>query len=196
MSKKFSYRGLIEGLKKLHFKVSLMALHKQINSYHSKASDGHRKYHGGIKTPLMDFIETTVSQAVTTRSSNEAAHEQDTMASPTVPPHMVQPAAHSDLHREISRERIDELSKYFKARTKGDELHPPIREKLEHSVWEHIHSTIRCARQGDKANAKMHLNIATAACKELGHYMDEEEYRAFVARAEDYMGTLKPPSHT
>jgi len=195
MSNKFSYRSLIEGLKKLHFKVSLLALHKQINSYHSKPSDGHRKHHDGIKTPLMEFIETTVSQAVTTRTNHEPVHEQESTFA-DAPSHVVHPAAKSNLDREISRERIDELAKYFKARTKGDEFHPPIREKLEHSVWEHIHSTIRCARQGDKTNAKMHLNIATAACKELAHYMDEDEYRAFVAHAEDYMGALKPPAQT
>ena len=134
---------------------------------------------------MMNFIQSTVAQAVkvnTNRSSEQASTEIKS------PPH--HPAAQHTGHHELSRERIDELSKYFKERNKGADLHPSIREKLEHSVWEHIHATVRCARQGDKRNAKMHLNIAHTACKELGHYMDDEEYQAFVKEAEDHMGTL------
>ena len=103
-----------------------------------------------------------------------------------------QQAAHPHRHPSINQEHIDDLSRYFKARSKDSDLHPAIQDKLEHSVWEHIHATIRCARQGDKRNAKMHLNIASTACKELGHYMKEEEYQAFVKKAEEHMGTLAP----
>ena len=186
MAKNFSYRALIKGLKNLYSTVALQLLHKRINSYHSKASDGKRKHHDGIKTPMMNFIESTVAQAV--KSNYSTQHDEHADSIIKAPPQ--HPATQHTGHHELSRERIDELSKYFKERNKGSDLHPPIREKLEHSVWEHIHTTIRCARQGDKDNAKMHLNIATAACKELAHYMDDEEYQTFVARAEGYMDTL------
>lgn len=186
MSKKFSYRALIDKLKKLHFKVSLMELNKRINSYHSNVSDGKRKHPGGIKAPLTEFIETTVAQAT---SSNHTNHSYDHLAKERKPePHPAYPETPQP--GQLSRERIDELSKYFKERNKGADLHPPIREKLEHSVWEHMHTAIRCARQGEESNAKIHLNIAHSACKELGHYMEEDEYQAFVRSAEEHMENL------
>lgn len=188
MAEHFSYRALIRGLENLYSKVALHVLHKRINSYHSQASDGKRK-HDGIKTPMMNFIESTVAQAVKVNTNLNSEQASTEIKSP---PH--HPAAQHTGHHELSRERIDELSKYFKERNKGADLHPPIREKLEHSVWEHIHATIRRARQGDERNAKMHLNIATTACKELAHYMNDEEYQAFVAEAESYMGKLNTPN--
>ena len=188
MAKHFSYRALIRGLEKLYTKVSLKLLHQRINSYHRQASDGKRQNHDGIKTPLSQFIETTVAQAT---SANHTEHNYDHLAEERKPEPTSAQSATSE-SGQLSRERIDELSKYFKERTKGAELHPPIRDKLEHSVWEHIHSTVRCARLGEKSNAKMHLNIAHSACKELAHYMDDEEYQAFVAEAEDHMKTLNP----
>ena len=170
MAKKFSYRALINGLEKLYIKVSLKLLHRRINSYHSRTSDAKRQYHDGIKTPLSQFIEATVTQAT---SSNHTDHNYDHLAKERKPQPQPNHPEKSQ-YNQLNRERIDELSKYFKERTKGSETHPSIREKLEHSVWEHIHATVRCARQGDKRNAKMHLNIAHTACKELGHYMDDE----------------------
>lgn len=184
MSKKFSYRALIKALEKLYTKVSLYLLHKRINTYHSKASDGKNKHHDGIKTLLSTFIETTVAQAT---SSDHSNHNYDHLAEG----HKPQPNHSGESQSgHLNRERIDELSKYFKARNKGDELHPAIRDKLKHSVWEHIHATVRCARQGDERNAKMHLNIASTACKELGHYMDDDEYQTFVSEAESHLDIL------
>ncbi|MFC1589377.1 hypothetical protein ACFL3P_03800 [Pseudomonadota bacterium] len=188
MAKHLSYRALIKGLEKLYTKIALKVLHQRINSYHRQASDGKRQHQDGIKTPLSAFIETTVAQAT---SAKHTDHSYDHLAEERKPqPEPNHPAASQS--SQLSRERIDELSKYFKERTKGADLHPPVREKLEHSVWEHIHATIRCARQGEKSNANMHLNIAHSACKELAHYMDDEEYQTFVAEAENHMKTLNP----
>lgn len=190
MAKHFSYRALIKGLENLYSKIALHVLDKRINSYHSQASDGKRKHHDGIKAPMMNFIESTVAQAV--KSNYSAQNDEHADTEINSPPH--HPRTQHTGHHELSRERIDELSKYFKERNKGADLHPPIREKLEHSVWEHIHATIRRARQGDERNAKMHLNIATTACKELAHYMNDEEYQAFVSEAESYMDKLNTPN--
>lgn len=189
MTEHFSYRALIRGLENIYSKIALHVLHKRISSYHNQASDGKRKHHEGIKRPMMNFIESTVAQAL---KVNTNLNSEQTNTEIRVPPH--HPAAQHTGHHELSRERIDELSKYFKERNKGADLHPPIREKLEHSVWEHIHATIRRARQGDERNAKIHLNIATTACKELAHYMNDEEYQAFVADAENYMTKLNAPN--
>ena len=188
MSKSY-YRRLIEGLEQLYTKVSLIVLHNRVSSYHARPSEAKRKHPDGIKTPLSQFIESTVAQATSSNHTNQNYQHLAEERKPQPQPH------HSSESQcpPLSRERIDELSKYFKQRNKGGDLHPPIKEQLEHSVWEHIHATVRCAKQGDKNNARMHLNIAHSACKELGHYMDEEEYQAFVKSAEDHMETLTAP---
>ncbi|MDH5710652.1 MAG: hypothetical protein OEZ15_03170 [Gammaproteobacteria bacterium] len=188
MSKSY-YRRLIEGLEQLYTKVSLIVLHNRVSSYHARPAEIKRKHPDGIKTPLSQFIETTVAQATSSEHTNQSYQHLAEERKPRQKSDSATPLQYTSL----SRERIDELSKYFKQRNKGGDLHPPIKEQLEHSVWEHIHATIRCAKQGDKNNARMHLNIAHSACKELGHYMDEEEYQAFVKKAEDHMETLTTP---
>ena len=183
MAEHFSYRALIQGLEKLYARISLRVLHKRIDSYHSSAS--HKEHAGDIKTALMEFIESTIAQAV---KSDSASNERDRISTSI---ETKLPTSQSETH-DLNRERIDELSKYFKSRSNGADLHPPIREKLEHSVWDHIHAALRTARQGDKRNSKMHADIADTACKELAHYMDEESYLALIEDIELHLAALVP----
>jgi len=187
MSNSVSYRALIRGIEKLYFKVSLIVLHQRMDSYHSKISLNHAPYEQDIKTPLMEFIETTIAYAVKVENSdyrNDSTLNQSRHAT-------IQPLPPLSQHHEINPQHVGELSRYFKTRINGDELHPAIKDKLEHSVWEHIHATTRCARQCDKRNAKLHLNIANSACRELAHYMNDKEHLAFTAEVATYMAALK-----
>lgn len=181
MTKHFSYRVLIQSLGNLYTKVSLIVLHKRIGNYHRNAP--HKEHARDVKTPLMEFIESTVAQAV--KPNNMQVDSRDS----TIEARLQIPHAG---HHKLSRERIDELSKYFKGRSDGADLHPPIREKLKHSVWEHLHAALRTARLGDKRNSKMHADIVDSACKELAHYMDKEPYLAFIADVESHLADLKP----
>jgi hypothetical protein len=90
----------------------------------------------------------------------------------------------------VNRDNIKELSNYFKERSKGANLHPAISVKLEHSTWAHIHEAIRCTRCNDQRCAKMHVNIASHAAKELSHYMDPKEHKAFIVKIEEYFDVL------
>lgn len=186
MAKKFSFRALIQALEGLYTKISLIVLHKRISSYHSTTS--HKEHARDIKSSLMEFIETTIAQAVKvnyTINENERATNQ-------VHPRTDQPAQQHLVHLQLSREGINELSKYFKKRGEGAELHPPIKDQLERSVLEHINAAFRCARDGDKRNSKLHVDIVDSACKELAHYMEEEPYLKFIGNVADHLDALKP----
>ncbi|MDH3342176.1 MAG: hypothetical protein OEM07_00475 [Gammaproteobacteria bacterium] len=101
---------------------------------------------------------------------------------------------HADNHPHLINRRfryVGELSKYFKERSQGSDIHPGIKEKLEHSVWEHIHAAIRYAHQGNEYNSKIHTDIACNACKELAHYMDDEAYRLFTIEVAKHLSDLK-----
>lgn len=182
MAKHFSYRAFIRGLENLYAKFALTVLHKRISNYQDKTIP--KEHARDIKTPLMKFMDTTVSQAVKGNITDDEATTGE-----VIQPH--HPAAQHTGHHVLSRERIDELSKYFKERNKGAELHQPIKKQLEHSVWEHIHAALRCARKGDERNSKMHVDIVDSACKELAHYMDEEPYLEFIGHVEEHLSTLK-----
>ncbi|MCK5002854.1 MAG: hypothetical protein KAJ92_01915 [Gammaproteobacteria bacterium] len=183
MSNIVSYRVLIRGLEKLYFKVSLIVLHQRMDGYHKKINHNGNPYDQDIKTPLMEFIETTVEYAIKTNNNDHTKTEGT--------PQSIQPMPPLQQHYEINPQHVGELSRYFKTRSNGGEMHPPIKDKLEHSVWEHIHATTRCARQGDERNAKLHLNIASSACRELAHYMSDNEHQAFADEVGCYMALLK-----
>ena len=181
-----SYRALIQALKDLYTKVSLIVLHKRISTYQINAP--HKEHAKHIKSSLMEFLETTISQAV---QVNDITNKNE-LTTKLIQPRHYQPADQNAVNTLLNRDRINELSKYFKKRSKGAELHPPIQKQLEHSVWEHMHAASRCAKNGDKRNSKMHADIVDSACKELAHYMEEEPYLEFIGRVADHLSALKP----
>ena len=71
------------------------------------------------------------------------------------------------------------LSQHLKKNNLDDELATPIGHKLSSSAWNHTHSAIRCAHQGDYANAKLHADLANNAIHELGHYVSTAEFTRF-----------------
>ncbi|MDH5387186.1 MAG: hypothetical protein OEY06_01910 [Gammaproteobacteria bacterium] len=187
MSNIIPYRVLIRGIEKLFVKISLIILHNRMNSYHRKINRIETSYDQDIKTPLMEFIETTVAYAI--KTNNTEHNNQHNI--PNTFSQSNQPLPPLQQHHKINPQHVGELSRYFKERSNGGETHPPIKDKLEHSVWEHIHATTRCARQGDKRKAKLHLNIASSAHRELAHYMSDKEQLAFAEKVDRYMALLK-----
>ncbi len=63
-------------------------------------------------------------------------------------------------------------------------------EKLKHSIWEHIHASIRHARLGDARVAKMHADIANSAYRELAHYVSNEDHNELALEIENQLGEL------
>jgi len=181
------YSAFIRELQKIYARFVLTVLHSRMDRYHKQAHQSLKPYANDIKAPLFECINTLIDTAQEKPDALPAV-DQAIRANATNPPTPEKyPAVDLPV---VNQENVGELSKYFKARIKGPEAHPGIEEKLEHSTWEHIHAAIRCARQGDKRSAKMHANIASSACKELAHYMIEEQYRGFVAEIEQHLAGL------
>lgn len=79
-----------------------------------------------------------------------------------------------------------EFAKYLKQRNTSSVSQPYMGEKLTASTWEHIHSAVRYARQGDASTAKLHSEIAGQALEEAGHYLNDKEYSELVFQIEHY----------
>ena len=74
---------------------------------------------------------------------------------------------------------INPLSDYLKNKKYIDSSHSGVADKLISSTWDHFHAAIREARQGKTKTAKMHVDIANYAMKEVRHFLPEEEYQNF-----------------
>jgi hypothetical protein len=194
MKKTTFYNELIKAIDKVYMKVALKGLQKRMAGYHQQVSQSTKSRVNDIKSPLLDYIDT-----ITIKDQGDP-EELHTIGSPA--PESATANQHaSDLHTPaknqtdepyvIDKNNVGELSRYFKEKSIESELHPGIEEKLEHSVWEHIHATIKYARQGDKPNAKMHTDIANSACEELAHYMSEEDYLEFIMKIKEHLDVLK-----
>jgi len=180
------YRSFVDVLEKINVKFSLSILHKRVNIYEKKITQRFNDEAIDLKPPLINCINEIISSEEPTPH-----HTIDYSLISNVPTntHPNQQYQQLDAHA-VKKENIGELSSYFKKRTNGAELHPDIKEKLEQSIWEHLHAAIRYARQHEKANAKMHANIACCACNELAHYLQKEQYKAFVNDIEKHLTTL------
>jgi len=74
---------------------------------------------------------------------------------------------------------INPLSDYLKNKKYIDSSHSGVADKLISSTWDHFHAAIREARQGKTKTAKMHVDIANYAMKEVEHFLPEKEYQNF-----------------
>lgn len=188
MSNIVSYRALVRGIEKVYFKVSLIVLHKRMDSYHRVAS--HQTHANDIKSPLQECVDIIVGYALDNPNVVYSVdHNMDKYTALHLSNHKKNQVA--ALHTQVNQEHIKELSKYFKARSTGSGLHPSIQEKLEHSIWDHVHATLRSARLGDDHCSQMHANIACYACKELAHYMNKDDYHVFTMEVENHLNILK-----
>lgn len=84
-----------------------------------------------------------------------------------------------------------EFTKYLKKRKSSSVSQPHIGDNLKASAWEHIHSAIRFAKQGQVEKAKLHTTIAGRALEQAGHYMDDKDYTALMNEIEHYFTDTK-----
>ena len=188
MKKTFSHSALIRALQKLYSRISLIVLHKRINEYQKIAT--HKKHAHDIMSPLHECIDIIVGYALDNPEVvYTIGHLKSESATSNLHSHKKKHTAGQ--HSTVNQEHTRELSKYFRARSRGSSLHPGIREKLELSIWDHVHATIRCARFGNQHNSKIHADITDCACKELAHYMNKEDYQTFITEVKQHLHTLK-----
>jgi hypothetical protein len=59
-------------------------------------------------------------------------------------------------------------------------VHQSVGEQLMHSASEHLHASIRAARIGNPATARLHAGIMESSLREAAQFVDDERYRDFV----------------
>ncbi len=78
-----------------------------------------------------------------------------------------------------SLKQENHFSRHLIMEDRRTSLPPSITIRLQHSIWEHIHATIRHTKSGDRGSAELHATLTQNALHEVAHYMNERELQAF-----------------
>ena len=188
VKEKRSYKALIQAIEKVYIMVSLAVLHKRMEGYHKLANQGMKTYTSDIRSPLLGCIDDIIEHH---KGAPEILKHIDNSILVLATTHLHPHIKDTSSPHVVDKENVGELSRYFKARSYGSDLHPGIEDRLEHSTWEHIHAALRYARQNNKQSAKVHADIASSACKELMHYMSEDRYLALLKEIQKQLDPLR-----
>ena len=183
------YSALVNEVRRLYELVVLSILHKRINDYHQHSDYVASPHAGEIKSALLSYIDNV--PVIDSPSKKTIFNAASIIPAHPEPDKYLKEAYPTDTHRVNNYKHVGDLSKYFKSRRKAYELMPGIKDKLKLSVWEHINASIRCAHKGDKRNAKMHIDIANSAFKEVSHYLPEQQYAEFSEKVNQHLNALK-----
>lgn len=194
---------LLHKLQQLYYRIAVSRLHKLMDRYHRYTSHSKNSHADDIRTSILEYVDHVViveKEKNITKESNDTDHPVTeagvTAKHVTQSHHNLFPFKQDEKDEgpnpyALNKKQVDELSKYFKARTKGPELHHGVEEKLKDSIWVHMNASVQCALKGDGRSAKMHADIADYAFKEIVHYMPKEQYLELTAKINKRLDTLK-----
>jgi len=193
---------LFNKLQQLYYRIAVSRLHKLMDRYHRYTSHSKKAHANDIKTSILEYVDNVVveKEKNITKGLDDTDHSRTEAG--VAAKHVTQ--SHHGLFPfkqdekddgpnpyALNKKQVDELSKYFKARTKGPELHHGMEEKLKDSIWIHMNASVQCALKGDGRSAKMHADIADYAFKEIAHYMPKEQYLELTEKINKRLDTLK-----
>lgn len=161
------YTFLIELIRKVHFKISIIILHMRVKNYRKS-----RPKNKDISEDLQDYIDEIIE-------NNKHRQSQVTHSVTVVYTNMNHRPKHL---AHIDHQEVGDLSRYFKQINNESANHNRIEEKLQKSTIDHMHAAVRFARDNDKRNAIMHADIACSSCKELAHFMEKERHKEFITQ--------------
>ena len=176
------YNEFIRSIEELYSSITMRILQKRMDSYHSASSINSRSGNSSDFTSSLYKYIDDVSHQAQIKEPEKQTSEHPGLTKTTNP----YPPAHFEI---TSKGNNSGLTKHFKE-IHNSELHPGISEKLTESIWEHIHASIRSARQGNASTAKMHADVANNAYKELAHYLNDEEYNELARKIEEEFDSL------
>ena len=184
------YNDVIQAIEKLYTNISWRIQQKRIDTYHSAPSVNTAKGDAlDIKAPLFKYIDEISQREPQEKPAGDPQEHVD--LPPATPPEKT--AANETASAGIKKsQNVDDLTRFFKAAHGSTELHPGISDKLKHSIIEHINTSIRSARRGDTAAAKMHADIASTAYQELAHYITDEEHTRFAQEIQEQLNVIMP----
>jgi hypothetical protein len=192
---------LLHELQRLYDQVALAQLHKRMDEYHKHANHSKKPHAKDIKTSLLEYIDNVVivekEKAKVPPEVDHPVVEGGELGKHVAKSHhTVFPFNFDKKHvgpntYKLDKKQVGDLSKYFKERKEGSDLHPGIEEKLRNSIWDHINASVQCALKGDNHNAKLHIDIASYAFKEIAHYIPKEQYLELTGKINKRLDTLK-----
>jgi len=179
MTKKSKNKTLLASLQNLYSKIAMVFLQIRIASYH-KVVETNQSF--DITDVLDKQVDDLAARAVKVENHSRTVldneHQQDSSQ------HNSEEIKIESEEKPVSTE--SEFAKHLKHRNTSSVNQPYLGEKLTASTWEHIHSAVRYARQGDADTAKLHTEIAGQALEEAGHYLNDKEYSELVLQIEHY----------
>lgn len=187
MSHPAGHRSLLTDLKRLYSHISLSLLNKRMGAYHKDIPTVSSQ---DVSARLSDQIEKLAASEQSRPKSEPGGNEvtEESLTEPVLDSEPDKPRKKTVLGRIANV-----FSHYLKGRA-GNELNPQLSEKLKNSVWTHLHTALRHARQGEVVTAKLHADIANHALKEVAHYMSQDGYVEFSAEVDKMLEQIKDQS--
>jgi len=169
MARESHNRNLLETLQKLYAQIMRLVLHGRLNSYrHAQGDDS-------VIAGLYDYINHAPQAP-----GDEMAHLRVAAESPGLSKRSINNNKPSYQRAEVLPDGPNDLRDTFVNRHEYSALHDHMGEKLKASAWEHIHSSMRYAHEGNRETAMLHADIAANAIKEAVHYLEDNAYKDFI----------------
>ena len=185
MTSKYELKALLNALQRLYARITSLALNRRMGSYRKEA--GTVADHD-LSALLSDHIDRV---AASRRADGEKIQPQVSAPENPTATHTPSPARRDSGRRvPIVGRAFGGLGRYFRSRRTESVVDPELSKKLKTSTWNHIHTALRLARQGEERTAKLHLDFASQALKEAAHYMSKEEYLAFTVEVEEKLAEI------
>lgn len=163
-----STSSLLKRLQELYSKVVLLIFKKRIDSYRNSIHiDDRTGFHRTLSAQI-DKVATVDNEKGPGNTSNHPITDNNSTE--------IDKKRHSI---KLLYKIWNSLGSYFRRSPRGTTYHQNMGERLKESVWDHSHAALRLARQGKLEQARLHVDIANNALMEVGHYMDESEFKAF-----------------
>lgn len=162
---------ILKNIAELYSGMFANLLHQRVTAFHNISATS---YEDDISASLHAYIKR-IKQETATNSGTSAQHSVLTEPALTSVAKPLNIITSSDSESATP----NPLASHLKQHNGHSELAPPLSEKLKASAWEHTHSAIRLAHQGDFASAKLHAVLANNAIHELGYYLQQADYNTF-----------------
>ena len=173
---------LLDAIYQLHSKITLKVLHIRIQK-HDERKHADSSY--DIKKHLTKHVHYLVN--IHQEATSKVTWKKSTFIVKNKP-HVT---TLDDYKNPDSLNIIKPLSDYLNNKKYTDSSNSRVADKLISSTWDHFHAAIREAGQGNMETAKMHVDVANYALKEVAHFLSEEEYRSFYSDIEVEIDKLR-----
>ncbi|MFV2060140.1 MAG: hypothetical protein ACC653_05610 [Gammaproteobacteria bacterium] len=163
------FNSLINNIQNLYHRLSLYLFHIRQQSNYAASTKKPHDIHKLLSSQINQLIKNSATKTSESKTPKENIKHHDYSAS-------------TEIYTQ---------GKHYKFKTKTSDVNPAIKEQLTQHTRQHIHAAIRNARQGKKTEAKLYVDLANNALKEVAHYMSEDEYLKFTATIDLELSKIK-----